>query len=248
MNIARRRCKMRFIVSAISIAICLIAAAFCEFAMAATPDYSIKSRIELLPAGTEVEIELRDHSRFTGKLGRVAGDRLELEIEQGGQIKVTQFSIADIASVKRHLPFGSDLEVSASMLGSVVLDRKINLMTRDGTYVEGKVLHATEQRLLIEVSKSEPKGRLRGGEASIPTADIAVVHMKKNGSIAAPVALGVVAGFLAAVGTSYIAYEACASEGAAAGLVIAGMAGGATAGAYAGHEAVKKTVTIRVVP
>jgi len=239
---------MRAVVLAISTMICLMAAALCAPAMAESPDSRIKSLIELVPAGTEVEIQLRDHSKVMGKMGRVTGDRFELEVEQAGQLKTTQFLIADIASFRRRLPTGSDLEVSASALGPVVLDEKIKLMTRDGTYVEGRVLQATEEDLLMAVSKSEPKGRLRGREATIRTVDIAVVHMKKNGPIAAPVALGVVGGFLGAIGTSYVAWRTCSTGGAAAAFVIAGIAGGATAGAYAGHEAVRKTVTIRVVP
>lgn len=239
---------MRAIVSTISTIIYLVAVTPCMPAMAETPSHSTKSQVAAMSAGTIIEIQLKDQSKVMGKLGRVTGDRFELEVEQAGKVRITNFLISDITSVRRPLPTGSDLELSASALGAVVLDAKIKLMTREGTYVEGKVLQATEEKLLMEVSKSEPKGRLRGREAEIRTADIAVVYMKKNGSIVAPVALGVVGGFLGALGTSYAAWRTCSTGAGAAAFVIAGMAGGATAGAYAGHEAVKKTVTINVVP
>jgi len=75
-----------------------------------------------------------------------------------------------------------------------------------------------------------------------------MVYMKKNGSVTAPIALGVVSGFLGALGAGYAAWNACSSGACATTLVVAGMAGGATAGAYAGREAVKKTITINSVP
>ena len=126
-----------------------------------------------------------------------------------------------------------------------VLNQNIKAMTRDGGYVEGKVVQATEESLLLDVSKSEPKGRFRG-ESSIQTADIAVVYIKKSGGVAAPAGLGVVGGFLALLGTTYAAVHTNSGP-AGALLVIGGTAAGAALGAYAGSELVKKTITINVV-
>jgi len=140
-----------------------------------------------------------------------------------------------------------NLEVSASALGSLVLGQKIKLMTRDGTYAEGKVLRASLDEIQMEISKSEPKGRLPAGEAVVRTSDIAVVHMKKNGSIAAPVALGVVGGLLGYIIAAYAA-EHVHNDSAYFAIGIAAAAGGATGGAVLGRETVKKTITINVTP
>ena len=142
---------------------------------------------------------------------------------------------------------GDNLQVSATLLGSLVLGEKIKLMTRDGTYVEGKVLRAGQDEIQMNISKCEPKGRLLRGEAVVPTSDIAVVHMKKNGSIAAPIALGVVGGLLGFVAAAYAADDVH-SNTAYFAIGIATAAGGATGGAVLGRETVKKTITINVTP
>ncbi len=149
------------------------------------------------------------------------------------------------SGTKNGLPGASDLEVSADAIGAMVLNEKIKLMARDGTYVEGKVLQATPDSLVMDVSKSEPK-RFRG-QSTVPIADVAVVYMRKNGSVAAPVALGVIGGFLALIGSSYAAYESNSGP-IGAFMIIGGTAAGAAAGAYAGREAAKKTLTISVTP
>ncbi len=151
-----------------------------------------------------------------------------------------------MASEQKPLPVG-DLQVSADTLGAVVLDQNIKLMMRNGTYVEGKVLRTSREEIVMNVKKSEPKMQFRGSEASLKTADIASVYMKKNGPVAAPVALGVIGGILGFVGGAMVGY---ASDSVGVSLLagIGGAAGGASLGAYGGRQAAKKTVSINVVP
>jgi hypothetical protein len=153
-------------------------------------------------------------------------------------------SVPTMAGQKTPLPVG-DLEVSADSLGPVILGRSIELMLRDGTYVSGKVTRSTRVEIAVDVKKSDPKGKVHGANAVIPTADISMVYMKKSGNPAAPVALGVVGGVLGFIGGCYVAYQ-MDSEPAAVILGIGSAAAGAAAGALIGREVVKKTVTIAV--
>ncbi len=141
----------------------------------------------------------------------------------------------------------NQLSVGPEFVGSLVLDQNIHLMLRDGTYIEGKVRQATRESLTVKIRKCEPKNSVRGPEATLATADIAVVHYKKNGSVAAPVALGVLGGFAGGLAAANIAYYSGANEGAAVGAFLLGIVGGASGGSILGREAAKKTVTINVM-
>jgi len=203
----------------------------------------IESQLRSMPVGTAVEIKVGDQyqCRVVGRIKEVTEQRLVLD--QG--TKTAEYSISDITSVQKYLLGGSDLELSPSALGAVVLNEKIKAMTRDGGYVEGKVVRATENSLIMDVSKAEPRARFRG-QSSIPTADVAVVYMKKNGGVAAPVGLGVIGGLLALIGGTYAAIGTNSGP-AGALLVIGGTGAGAALGAYAGRELSKKTVMISVI-
>jgi hypothetical protein len=72
-----------------------------------------------------------------------------------------------------------------------------------------------------------------------------VVYLRKSGSIAGPVALGVVGGFLGAAASAYLIQDAESSMGPFT-VFIGGTVGGAAGGALLGREIVKKTVTIAV--
>jgi hypothetical protein len=149
------------------------------------------------------------------------------------------------------LSVAADLQVDSESLGPIVLGKKIKLIMRDSSYIEGKVLRAGHDEILIRINKSEPRGSSPGMEKSkdsyVRTADIGTVCFYKSGSIAGPVAFGVIGGFLGAVGSAYAFKD---SRGTAGPLTafIASTAGGATGGALLGKEAVKKTITIVVVP
>jgi len=155
-------------------------------------------------------------------------------------------SVPAAAEQARPKPYG-DLQLSSDALGAIVIDKTIEIMMRDGTYVRGEVTYATQYELFVNVKKCEPKGRYKGPEAVIRSSDIAVVQMRQNGTIAAPVALGVLGGILGAVGASYVAYSANMQAASSVMLFSLGAAGGATCGALLGRKATKKTVTINVV-
>jgi hypothetical protein len=153
-------------------------------------------------------------------------------------------AVPTMASQQKPLPVG-DIEVSADSLGPVVLGQSIEFMMRDGTYVSGKVTRANREEIAVDVKKSEPKGRIRGANAVIPTADISIVYMKKSGTVAAPIALGIAGGVLGFIGGFYIGYRM--NDETAAGIFSLGSAaGGGTGGALLGRYAVRKTVTIAV--
>jgi hypothetical protein len=159
--------------------------------------------------------------------------------------------IASLSAQQKNHPFAADLQVDSESLGSIVLDKKVKLMMRDGSYLEGRVLQASREEIVLHVGKAEQRGdsvlMRKGKEASLKTSDIGVVYLRKDGAVAAPVALGVLGGFLGALGTSY-ALRNSENNGTAFTLFVAGTAGGATAGALLGREAVKKAVTIYVTP
>jgi hypothetical protein len=144
------------------------------------------------------------------------------------------------------------LQVSSDALGALVLGQKIQLMMRDGTLVEGKVLRASQNEIHMRVKKSVPKewlsqGQPPGNERSLRTSDVAVVHMQKNGLFVIPAALGVIGGFLAGAGAA-LAADRVHSQSAYFGIVMVSAAAGATAGAILGRKAARQTNTLLVVP
>ena len=146
-------------------------------------------------------------------------------------------------------PSVADLQVDSESIGSVILDQKIKLSMRDGSYLEGKVLRAGRKEIVLRISKLDLKGpsvaAQKGKEVMLKTSDIGIVYLRKSGTVAGPVALGVIGGILGAAASAYaLRYE----ESPAAGLTgfVAATAGGATGGALLGREVVKRSVTIYV--
>ena len=230
----------RAILSVILAVIYLVASTPQAAAIIGPSGGEIEAKLRSIPSGTAVEIRLGDNYRAVGRIKEVTDKRLVLD--QG--IRTGEYLISEITSVQRHLVASDHLELSPNALGAVILNEKIKAMTRDGGYVEGKVVQSTEDSVIVDVSKSEPKGRFFG-ESRIPTTDIAVVYIKRSGGVAAPVGLGVIGGFLALLGSTYGAVSTNGPAGAL--LVIGGTSVGAALGAYAGSELVKKTITINVV-
>jgi len=138
-------------------------------------------------------------------------------------------------------------QLSSRDLGAAVLGKNVKLMMRDGTYVEGKVLRANADEIFVHIKKSEPKGRVRTAEAALRTADIGVVHLRENGSMVLSIVLGVVGGLAGGVAVSYAA-DNVKNDGTYKALSWSGAAGAAAAGVFGGRAAVKKTITITVVP
>lgn len=122
------------------------------------------------------------------------------------------------------------------------MNKKIKLMMRDGTYVEGKVLQASREFVTLKVKKSEPKDRFAEKEAIISTQDIGSLYIREGGTIAAPILLGIGGGIAG------LALSAAAGPGDEGNYVVALIAAPACAvlGAYAGRELVRKTITIDV--
>ena len=144
-----------------------------------------------------------------------------------------------------------DRMVSSDALGALVLGQKIRLMMHDGTYVEGKVLRASQKEIRVQVKTCVPKewlakGQLPGNERSLSTADVAVVHMQQNGSFAIPAALGVIGGYLGGAGAA-LAADRIHSRPVFFGAVLVSAAAGAAAGALLGRKAARQTITIIVL-
>lgn len=135
--------------------------------------------------------------------------------------------------------------IDARSLGSVVLGHSIELMMSDGTYVEGKVIQATQEDIILKVKRVEPKGHFQGREVTIATTAISVVHMSRSGPAAVPIALGVLGGFAGGSAAAF-ASESMSSAAAAVTTTLAAVIGGATGGALLGREAAKRTLTINV--
>ena len=135
------------------------------------------------------------------------------------------------------------VQATPESVGAMVVSEKITLMLQDGTYAKGKVLSASNSEIQLELNKVEPKERLKGPRVSIPTKEISVIHYKKSGSSAIPIALGIV-GFLGGMLAGALATwnEDTVNAGAAWG----GAAGGAVLGAVGGKKLAEKTITIIV--
>ena len=140
---------------------------------------------------------------------------------------------------------GSNLQASPESIGGVILGQQVRLMTGGGTYLEGKVARAAETEITIRVKSSEPKGHIQGSEAVIPTSDISVVYLRKNGTVALPIVTGVVGAFAALWAAAYAADDVHSTAGYIS-IGLASAAGGAAGGALLGREAARKTVTINV--
>jgi hypothetical protein len=230
----------RAILSIILVVISLIASTP-QAVMALESNREIEARLRSMPLGTAVEIRLGDHDhKATGRIKAVNSERLILD--RG--TTTGEYSISEITSVQRYIVESNHLELGSNALGAAVLSESIKAMTRDGGYIEGKVIQATEENLLVDVSKSEPKGRFRG-ESRIATADIAIVYMKKSGGSGAPAGLGVLGGVLGLIGSTYAAMHVDTGV-AGALLAIGGTTASAVLGVYAGQKLAQKTLTITV--
>jgi len=143
----------------------------------------------------------------------------------------------------------SNLEIDSESLGAMILGKKIKLMMRDASYLEGKVLRAGPKEILIHVKKSENQGsavKIHNNKALLRTSDIGTVYLSKSGSVAAPVALGVIGGLFGVLGSVH-ALEHTRNKTAAWITLTVLTAGGATGGALLGREVARKTVTVNVI-
>jgi len=131
-------------------------------------------------------------------------------------------------------------------LGVLILDKSIELMTRDGTYIKGKVVRTSPEEITLRVKKAEPKDRITGGEATLRSADISVINMNKAGNPALTVALGIVGGLIGGGAVAQGGDPDAADQGAFAALVIGAMALGATGGVVLGKKLSRKTVVINI--
>jgi hypothetical protein len=243
---------MRTATAVINAIIFIVAAMPRLDAMTEPQGRDLKGQIERVPAGTLVELELVDDTRIVGKLGTMTENGLELEVNKADRTVKQIYYLKEIRSVRRTLPSGGlpgsgNLQASPRSVGALVLGRKIKLMKNDGTYLEGTVYRATEEEICMEVKKSEPKGRGIGPDATIPTSEISVIRMERGGNPAAAVALGVLGGVAGTLGSAYAAYAGNMENGAGVAVVAIGMAAGASGGAYLGHVAAKKILTINVL-
>ena len=123
-------------------------------------------------------------------------------------------------------------------------------MMRDASYLEGKVVRAEPEEILIHVKKSDIRGsavKIHNNNAILRTSDIGSVYIRESGSAAAPVVLGIIGGALGVIGTVNTLEDSRCSAAAAWTILIGLTAGGATGGALLGREVSKKIVTVNVI-
>ncbi len=140
------------------------------------------------------------------------------------------------------------LQVSPESLGSHILNQNVELMTRDGTYVKGKVLRTSAEEITLKIKKVEPKNRISGQEATLRPVDIAVINMKKSGSRVWPITLGIFGGLMAGGAVAGATTDGDSGGSAVGGLILGAMAAGATGGVILGKRIARKTVVINVGP
>lgn len=137
-----------------------------------------------------------------------------------------------------------EMRIDPGNLAPLVLDQKIQLMTHDGTYAEGRVVKASDAALTLRVRKSEPRDWLPRPEAVVPLSAISVVHMKKGGNVTVPITLGILGGIGGFV-LGAVAGVSCCDENPGVILIPLGSSiGGAVGGSLLGREMVKKNITI----
>lgn len=139
---------------------------------------------------------------------------------------------------------GTGASNSAGNLAPLVLDQSIRAMMRDGTYFEGLVVKASPEGLTVRVRRTEPRSRLARPEAVIPAADLSVVRMKRNGSAAASITLGIIGGI-----SGFVLGASCCGEAIPLSLLLASTTSvaGAVRGSLLGRELNRKTITIFVI-
>jgi hypothetical protein len=145
------------------------------------------------------------------------------------------------------VPDKNQLKVGPESLGGMILDKNVELMMRDGTYIKGRVLEADKRSITIKIKKCEPGNRIKGPEATLAAQDIGVVYYRQNGNVAPSVALGVLGGVLGGAGAGNVAYSSGSSSGGVMMSFVAGIVGGATGGSLLGREITRRTVTLNVV-
>jgi ribosome maturation factor RimP len=210
--------------------------------VASPKEEKIRAQLESFPIGSSVELYLSSGTNIIGKLDRLDKDTVTLQVREPKNTREITYRMGDIAEVA--MSASTSARVTPESLYAVIQDENVDLMTRDGTYVRGKVVGADAEKIWIEVRQCEPKGRYKG-RVMVAASDISVVHMKKGGSIAASVGLGAAGGFgglFAGLGVWV------ASDGGAVAWFapIIGMVGGIAGGAYGGQAISKKKVTINV--
>jgi hypothetical protein len=140
------------------------------------------------------------------------------------------------------------LDVSPERLGDVILNRDIELMTRDGTYVKGKVLRTSAEAITLRVKEAEPKDRISGGQATLRLADVSVIHMKKAGSRALAITLGIIGGIALASPLMAGADPDAADAALMDTIIFVTMGLGATGGYLLVRRLTQKTLIINVKP
>lgn len=210
--------------------------------VASPKEEKISAQLETFPIGSTIELYLSSGAKVVGKLDRLDKDTVSLQVGKLNNTREITYRIGDITEVAMSASMSP--RVTPESLYAVIQDENVDLMTRDGTYVRGKVVGADAEKIWIEVRQCDPKGRYKG-RAMIPASDISVVHMKKSGSIAASIGLGAAGGFggfFAGLGVW------AASDSVAVGYLapIIGMVGGIAGGVYGGRAISKKKVTLNV--
>jgi hypothetical protein len=137
------------------------------------------------------------------------------------------------------------IQTQPASIGEYIFGKNVELMTRDATYVKGKVTRATPEEIVIRVKKAEPKNRINSREAIIRAADISVINTKRSNTALA-VGLGVLGGMCGAGAIARAADPDAANQGAIAGLALGAMALGATGGVFLGKRISQKTIVILV--
>jgi hypothetical protein len=226
----------------LAVIVSLAVLAFQMDLVAAPKEDKIRAQLETYPIGSSIEFHLSSGAKVIGKLDSLDKDTVSFQVGERQNTKRITYRIGDITEIAMSPSISP--RVTPESLYAVIQDENVDLMTRNGTYVRGKVVGADAEKIWIEVKQCEPKGRYKG-RGMLLASDISVVHMKKGGSAAASIGLGAAAGFggfLAGIGV----WAATDNNGIAWFAPIIGMVGGIAGGAYAGQAISKKKVTINV--
>lgn len=145
---------------------------------------------------------------------------------------------------------GEKIEVKATdtdQLRSLLAGRKVDLMFRDGTYVNGHIKEVLNGEILIRVKDSEGPGTLRKGEHTVATEHISTIQTTYHkGPYRALLAGGFAAGAAIPVASGMDKGTIEVPSGMA--LLLTTAPAGAVAGYFIGRKIDKKTRTIVITP
>ena len=80
-----------------------------------------KERILAIPAGSTVEVRLKDKTRLSGRLGAVSDAGFELQVERSGAIEAQQIAFDNLRSIRNTVHRSSGHRVGKGLIITLIV-------------------------------------------------------------------------------------------------------------------------------